>query len=283
MKNTITGYTGLYGIIAKPIKHSFSPMMHNTAFQKLKMDDVYLAFEIEEEQLESFINAVPVLPIKGFNVSMPYKVKIMKYLDELTPEASMCKAVNTVVYRDGKLIGHITDGIGFVRSCKDKGWNIGNQKIVVIGAGGAATAIIVQLALEGAREIIVYNRSDKPHIKELNEQLSCTIALRKLEDKESLKKDLHDSYLLINTTNVGMQPSVEECVLPDSSYFSNDIKVADIIYHPKMTKLLQMAKEKQLEYINGEGMIVFQGAESFRFWTGETMPIGEVLQALEMG
>lgn len=282
MKNTITGYTGLYGIIAKPIKHSFSPMMHNTAFQKLKMDNVYLAFEIEEEQLQSFIKAVPVLPIKGFNVSMPYKVKIMEYLDALTPEASMCKAVNTVANREGKLIGHITDGIGFVLSCKEKGWNVKNQKIVVMGAGGAATAIIVQLALEGAKEIIVYNRSEKPHIEELNEQLSCTIVLKKLEDKDSLKNDLQDSYLLINTTNVGMEPNTDECIISDSSYLSNTLKVADIIYHPKMTRLLQMAKEKGLEYCNGEGMIVYQGAESFRFWTNENMPIKEVKEALEM-
>lgn len=282
MKNTITGYTGLYGIIAKPIKHSFSPMMHNTAFQKLGINDVYLAFEIEEEQIPAFIKAIPVLSIKGFNVSMPYKVKIMEYLDELTPAASLCKAVNTVLYKEGKLIGHITDGVGFMQSCLDKGWNLKDKKIVVLGAGGAATAIIVQAALDGVKEIIVYNRSNKPHIKELNEQLSCSIILKKLEDKEALKKDLQDSYLLINTTNVGMEPNVEECIIPNDSYLSNTLKVADIIYHPKMTKLLQMARDKGLEYCNGEGMIVYQGAESFCFWTNKRMPIKEVKLALEM-
>ena len=282
MKNTITGYTGLYGIIASPIKHSFSPMMHNTAFQKLGINDVYLAFEIEEEQLPVFIKSIPVLAIKGFNVSMPYKVKIMEYLDELTPVASLCKAVNTVAYRDGKLIGHITDGVGFMQSCIDKGWDVRDKKIVVLGAGGAATAIIVQAALDGVKEIVVYNRSDKSFIQELNDKLEASIVLKKLSNKEAIKKDLQDSYLLVNTTSVGMEPNVNECIIPDSSYLSNAIKVADIIYHPKMTKLLQMAKDKNLEYINGEGMIVFQGAESFKFWTGKEMPISDVKQALEM-
>lgn len=282
MKNTITGYTGLYGIIANPIKHSFSPMMHNTAFQKLGINDVYLAFEIEEEQISTFIKSIPVLSIKGFNVSMPYKTKIIEYLDELTPVASLCQAVNTVLYKDGKLIGHITDGVGFMQSCKDMGWNLQDKKIVVLGAGGAATAIIVQAALDGVKEIVVYNRSDKVFISELNDKLEATITLKKLEDKESLKKDLEDCYLLVNTTNVGMEPNNEECILPEDSYLSSNLKVADIIYHPKMTKLLQMAKEKNLEYINGERMIVFQGAESFKFWTGQDMPINDVKQSLEM-
>lgn len=282
MKNTITGYTGLYGIVANPIKHSASPMMHNTAFKILGIDDVYLAFEIEKKELSNFIMAVKTLGIKGFNVSMPYKVEIIQYLDELTPAATLCKAVNTVLYKDGKLIGHITDGIGFMQACYDMGWNPRGKKMTVLGAGGAATAIIVQAAIDGIQEIVVYNRSNKPFIQELNEQLEATITLKSLSDMESLKVDLKDSYMLVNTTNVGMAPNTEDCLLPDASYLSEGLKVADIIYNPKMTKLLQMAKDRGLEYCNGQGMIVYQGAESFRFWTGLQMPIKEVKAALEM-
>lgn len=126
--NTITGYTGLYGIVANPIKHSFSPMMHNTAFQYLGIDDVYLAFEVKKEDFPQFITSARILPIKGFNVSMPYKVDILPYLDELTPEAKLCHAVNTVKNINGKLIGHISDGIGFVKACQEKGWHLFQQK-----------------------------------------------------------------------------------------------------------------------------------------------------------
>lgn len=281
-KNTITGYTGLYGIVANPIKHSFSPMMHNTAFQTLGIDDVYLAFEVNDDQLDDYITSVKTLNIKGFNISMPYKIKIMKYLDEMTQEAQLCQAVNTVKNENGKLIGHISDGKGFFMSCVEKGWDIRNQKIVVLGAGGAACAIIVALALQGAKEIIVYNRSDKQFIKELNDKLECPIVLKSLSDLESLKEDLKDTYLLIQTTGIGMEPNPDQCLIPDSSYLPTTLKVADIIYNPLETKLLTMAKEKGLEYMNGEGMILYQGAVSFEFWTGQKMPIPEVKKALGM-
>lgn len=280
MKNKITGYTGLYGIVADPIKHSFSPMMHNTAFQCLGIDDVYLAFEVKEEYLEDFIRSVKILGIKGFNVSMPYKLKIMRYLDELTPEAKLCQAVNTVKNENGKLIGHITDGIGFYMSCLEKGWNLDNQKVVILGAGGASQAIIAELS-KRTKEIVVYNRSDKPFIRELNKKVNCSIELKLLNDRESLKNDLKDAYLLIQTTGVGMSPNEDDCLL-DESYFNSNLKVADIIYKPKMTKLLKIAKEKGLEYMNGEGMILYQGAVSFEFWTGKKMPIAEVKKSLGM-
>lgn len=281
-KNTITGYTGLYGIVATPIKHSFSPMMHNTAFQTLGIDDVYLAFEVEEDKLADYITSVKTLNIKGFNVSMPYKLKIMDYLDELTPEAALCQSVNTVKNENGKLIGHISDGKGLLMACVEKGWHIENEKIVVLGAGGAACAIIVAFALAGAKEIVVYNRSDKPFIRELNEKLDCPIILKSLSQQEELKADLNDSYLLIQTTNVGMNPHPDGCLIPDASYLPKTLKVADIIYNPKETKLLTMARENGLDYMNGEGMILYQGAVSFEFWTHQKMPIPEVKQALGM-
>lgn len=281
INNKITGYTGLYGIVAKPIKHSFSPMMHNTAFQTLGIDDVYLAFEVEEEQLSDFITSVKTLNIKGFNVSMPYKLKIMDYLDELTHEAKLCQSVNTVKNENGKLIGHISDGQGFIKACEKKGWNVNNQKIVILGAGGASQAIIVSLALENPKEIIVYNRSDKAYIRQLNEQFDCPILLKSLDDRESLKEDLKDAYLLVQTTNVGMSPFEDQCLI-DETYLSNQLKVADIIYNPKETKLLKLAKEKGLDYMNGEGMILYQGAVSFEFWTKKAMPILEVKEALGM-
>lgn len=280
--NKITGYTGLYGIVANPIKHSFSPMMHNTAFQVLGIDDVYLAFEVEEKHLEDFMISVCALNMKGFNVSMPYKLKIMKYLDELTEDAKLCQSVNTVKNENGKLIGHISDGKGFYMSLKEKNWDVQNKKIVILGAGGAAQAIIVELAKQKAKEIIVYNRSDKSFIRTLNERLKCPVNLKSLANHEALKNDLKDAYLLIQTTGVGMSPNIDQCLIPDESYLPRGLKVADIIYNPKETKLLTMAKNKGLDYMNGEGMILYQGAVSFEFWTGQKMPIQEVKKALGM-
>lgn len=278
----ITGYTGLYGIVANPIKHSLSPLMHNTAFQTLGIDDVYLAFEVEESNFEAFMKSVKPLHIKGLNVSMPYKVKIIDYLDELTPEARLCHAVNTVKNENGKLIGHISDGKGFYLSCLEKNWIIKDQKIVILGAGGATQAIIVELAMQGAKEIVVYNRSDKPFIRELNEKLDCLIVLKSLSHLDELKADLKDTYLLIQATNVGMAPNIDGCLIPDASYLPASLKVADIIYNPKETQLLKMAKEKGLDYMNGEGMIVYQGAVSFDFWTGQKMPVDIVKKELGM-
>ncbi len=280
MIKQITGYTGLYGIVAKPIKHSLSPMMHNVAFESLGINDVYLAFEIDEKQLPDFITSVKTLNVKCFNVSMPYKQKIMPYLDELTKEANICQAVNTVKNENGKLIGHISDGKGFFMACKQKNWDIKNKKIVILGAGGAANAIIVEAAFLKAREIIVYNRSDKPFIRQLNDQLDCSITLKPLSDLQSLKKDLEDTYLLIQTTNVGMNPHSDECLIPNEDYLPSGLKVADIIYNPKMTKLLKMAENKGLEYMNGEGMILYQGAVSFEYWTHQKMPVDDVKKVL---
>ncbi len=282
MKNRITGYTGLYGIVANPIKHSFSPMMHNTAFQTLEIDDVYLAFETPEDKLKDFITSVKTLNMKGFNVSMPYKIKIIDYLDELSEEAKLCHSVNTVKNDNGRLIGHISDGEGFYMACENKGWHVENQKIVILGAGGAACAIIVALAKHHVKEIIVYNRSDKSFIRRLNEQLDCLITLKPLDDVDALKQDLKDAYLLIQTTNVGMVPNENQSLIPDDTYLSNHLKVADIIYNPKETQLLKMAKEKGLDHMNGEGMILYQGAVSFEYWTGQKMPVLEVKKALGM-
>lgn len=277
----IDGYTGIYGIVADPIKHSISPKMHNCAFKELKINDVYLAFELKENQFSDFIRSVKTLNIKGFNVSMPYKTKIIPYLDELTESAKLCGAVNTVKNRDGYLVGHITDGEGLYNAILNKGWHVESEKIVVLGAGGAANAIIVQLACQGAKEIVVYNRSDKAKIREFNKCLKSNIML-KLFDEEKLKNDLKDAYMLIHTTSVGMCPHIDECLITKDDTLSSHLKVIDVIYNPKETKLLKMAKNLGLECMNGEAMLLYQGASSFKFWTGLNMPVDIVKKELGM-
>ncbi|MFV0396329.1 MAG: shikimate dehydrogenase [Coprobacillaceae bacterium] len=284
----ITGYTKVLGIIANPIRHSLSPKMHNTACQKLGLDYVYVAFEVEEEQFVDAFKGLKAMKIEGLNVSMPYKQTIIPYLDSLTLRAKLCGAVNTVVYQDNKYVGDITDGPGFMNSLYDKGWNPINKKMTLLGAGGAAFAIMVQAVLDDVKEVVVYKRKNasyeetKQKIDSINKEAKGNIILKPLEDLDSLKKDIHESYILVNATNVGMGNLAGKSCIPDSSYFTKDLKVADIIYNPEETELLKQAKAAGLDCINGKSMILFQGALSFEQWTKQKMPIGYMKEILEI-
>ena len=196
MESHISGTTQLIGLIATPIRHSISPQMHNTAFSKLGLDYAYLAFDIEPNQLEATINGFKAMGVRGFNVSMPYKTAIIDYLDELSPAAKLCQSVNTVVHENGKLIGHMTDGSGLIRSFMDQGYDIRGKKMTVIGCGGAGKAILIQAALDGAAELAVFNRSVDRGIeivKLINEQSDCRATFYELSDEVSLKKQLFNS------------------------------------------------------------------------------------------
>ena len=246
MDSRISATTSLYAFIGSPAHHSKSPIMHNLAFKELNIDSVYLAFDIKPEQLEDTIKSFKILKVQGSNVSMPHKEAIIPYLDEISTASRLCNAVNTIKLIDNHYYGTITDGIGFIKAINEQGWDIVNKKITIVGAGGACKAIMVQMALDGASEIIVYNRSKKDEfIKIINntiKETNCKIEFKLLSDLDSLKQDMHNSYLFINTTGVGMEPMLDQSVVPDESYFSCQLKVADIIYQPATTKLLQMAK-----------------------------------------
>ena len=285
MKSRISGYTQLIGIIANPIRHSISPKMHNAAFEKLGLDYAYLAFEIDSFQLKDTVYGLKAMGARGFNVSMPYKTAIIDYLDELSPAAKLCQAVNTVVNENGKLIGHMTDGSGLIQSLKDAGYDIKGKKVTVVGCGGAGKAIQIQAALDGVAELAIFNRSrDKglEIVNLINEQTNCQATFYELSDEEVLKEQLLDSYLLINATNIGMADLEGESFIKNPSTLHEQLIVCDIIYNPRKTKLLQQAEEVGCEIINGVGMIIYQGAEAFKLWTGEEMPIDYVKEVLNL-
>ena len=288
MAERINGHTELIGLIATPIRHSKSPTMHNEAFAKLGLDYAYLAFEVGNEQLEDAVKGFKALGVKGYNVSMPNKTVIGKYLDELSPAAQLCGAVNTVVYEDGKLTGHITDGIGYMRSLKDKGFDVIGKKITVVGAGGAATAICIQAALDGVKEIAIFNRKDEfweraqQNVKNINEQTNCKATLYDLADKEALRREIADSYLFANATGVGMKPLEGQMVIPDESYLRPDLIVTDVVYIPTKTKLLEVAESVGCQYMNGLGMMLYQGAAAFKMWTKQDMPIEHIKEVLHI-
>lgn len=286
MSERISGKTKLIGLLATPISHSISPKMHNEAFAKLGLDYAYLAFECGEEQLEYTVNGFRALNIRGYNVSMPNKITICKYMDNLSPAAEMIGAVNTVVNDNGILTGHITDGIGYMKSLEDAGVDVIGKKMTLIGAGGAATAISIQAALDGVKEISIFNRKDKffsigeKTVKDINEKTKCKAQIFDLEDAEKLALEIQDSVILTDASPVGMKPLENLCNISDPSMLRADLVVSDIVYIPNKTKLLEIAESRGCKTINGLGMMLWQGAEAFKLWTGEEMPVDYIKELI---
>ena len=286
MAERITGHTELIGLIATPIRHSSSPRMHNEAFAKLGLDYAYLAFEVGNEELEDTIKGFRAIKVRGSNVSMPNKTVVHKYLDKLSDAAQMCGAVNTIVNDDGVLTGHITDGIGYMSGLKDAGIDIIGKKMTIVGAGGAATAIQVQAALDGVKEISIFNRKDEFYeraqktVKDINEKTNCKATLYDLEDLDKLKEEIASSYIFTNATGMGMKPLEGQTYIPDKSFLREDLIVTDVVYAPAETALLKMAKEVGCKTLNGFPMMLFQGAAAFKLWTNQDMPIEHVKEVM---
>lgn len=288
MEKRITGYTELVGLLATPIRHSKSPIMHNTAFAKLGLDYAYLAFDIQPDQLEDSVKGLKALGARGWNVSMPYKTAMMQYMDHITPVAKLCNAVNTVINDHGILTGTITDGTGYMRALKEANIDIIGKKMTIVGAGGAATAITVQAALDGVKEISIFNNQDafferaQQNAQNITEQTNCLVHVYPLEDKELLKQQIQESAIFVNATNVGMGKMEGQMILPSIDFLRKDIVVSDVIYMPEKTKLLEEAEKLGCQTINGLGMMLYQGAEAFKLWTGQDMPIADVKAVLDM-
>ena len=286
MAERITGHTELIGLIATPIRHSSSPRMHNEAFAKLGLDYAYLAFEVGNEELEDTIKGFRAMKVRGSNVSMPNKTVVHKYLDKLSDAAQMCGAVNTIVNDDGVLTGHITDGIGYMSGLKDAGIDIIGKKMTIVGAGGAATAIQVQAALDGVKEISIFNRKDEFYeraqktVKDISEKTNCKATLYDLEDLDKLKEEIASSYIFTNATGMGMKPLEGQTYIPDKSFLREDLIVTDVVYAPAETALLKMAKEVGCKTLNGFPMMLFQGAAAFKLWTNQDMPIEHVKEVM---
>lgn len=279
MNYEITGKTKLTGLLGSPVAHSISPQMHNEAFRQLGLDYVYLAFDVTPEHLESAVLGLKAIGIHGFNLTMPLKVHIIPLLDELTPAARLANAVNTVIIKDGVLIGHNTDGIGYMHSVLDAGYDIIGKKMTLLGAGGAATAICVQAALDGVSAIDMFKRKNASwddtlaFCWKITDETGCPIRLLDISDQKALAESISDSAILTNATNVGMAPDTEKSPITDISVLRKDLIVSDIIYNPKETLLLKQAKEAGCPHFNGLYMLLYQGAAAFTYWTGEKMPI----------
>ena len=272
----IKGSTNIVGLIGHPVEHSFSPPMHNAAFKSLEMDYVYTAFDVDSNNLKQAIAGAQALNIKGFNVTIPHKIEVMKYLNEIDDVASLIGAVNTIDFKDLK--GYNTDGIGAVKAIGEV-TKIKGKNVVIAGAGGASRAISFYIAKYGADKLTILNRNV---IKAQN--LANDILDSGFTDNVSFDEinnmNLEGVDILINTTPVGMHPNVDDVPIASAELMHEDLVVFDAVYNPNETGLLKEAIKAGAKPVYGIKMLLYQGAESFEIWTGKKAPIDVMEEAL---
>lgn len=284
MNIPITGRTQLTGLLGSPVAHSISPRMHNESFQYLGLDYVYLCFDVDEQALPDAVRGLKALGVRGFNLTMPCKNRMAELCSRLSPAARIIGAVNTVVHEEnGELTGHNTDGIGFIRALGETGQEVTGKTMTLLGAGGAATAICTQAAIDGAEAVHVFARPSSRfwgRMQYLADELSrlypCRVTLAEQEDALQLKSALEKSHLLVNGTSVGMAPQTDASLITDPGLFHPNLAVFDAIYTPRQTRLLALAQKAGCQTGNGLYMLLYQGAEAFTLWTGQDMPIEHV-------
>lgn len=272
------------GVIGDPIKHTLSPIMHNAALNLQKQDYCYLPFRVTKENLKKVLEGFKVLNFVGLNVTIPHKVSIISYLDRISYEADLIGAVNTIHFRNGELIGYNTDAIGFHSSLKeDGGVDPKGKRILLFGAGGAARAVAVQLGLSGAKEIVIANRT-RFKGEELANELIVKLPGRSYRaigfEYDDVKSEMVKTEIIVNATPIGME-SYDKMVLPiEREWFHSEHLVVDLVYKPLMTPLLKIAQKAGTRTLSGLSMLLYQGAESYRIWTGMEPPIEVMRQAL---
>jgi len=271
---SIDATTKVVGVIGYPVSHSLSPQMHNSAFAYLGLNYVYLAWEVEPAKLESAIEGVRGLGIVGLNVTIPHKEKVLNLVDELSEEAEMVGAVNTIHNLDGKLIGYNTDVEGFLRALNEE---LEGKKAVVVGAGGAGRAVVYALVSNKARCIILNRTEEKA--KELAERYKGLGEVRAEKlNPTNLREALRDADILVNATSLGMKGEIIEGI---EEGIREDLVVMDLVYNPRETPLLRLAKEKDARIVEGWKMLLHQGAISFEIWTGKKAPLEAMEKVLQ--
>jgi len=271
-------HTLMFGVIGDPIRHSKSPVMLNRAFRETGINGAYAAFHVVPERLEQAIAGVRGLGFRGLNVTIPHKVEVMKYLDEISEGARAAGAVNTIVNENGRLIGYNTDGIGYVRSLKEEAEpKLSGKTIVVLGAGGAARGILWALAQEGPAAVFVANRTEA-RAAELAASFPAELGISAVP-WSGLRSVAAEADVVINTTSVGMSPNVDELPM-DPSWMKPGAVASDLIYNPLKTAFLSGAEERGCRIHGGLGMFIYQGAYAFEYWTGQPAPVAAMREVV---
>lgn len=274
----IKGSTNIVGLIGHPVEHSFSPPMHNAAFDALNMDYAYVAFDVNPNDLKSAIEGAESLNIKGFNVTIPHKVDVMQYLDELDEVARLIGAVNTIDFKNLK--GYNTDGIGAVKAIEEV-TSIKNKNVVVAGAGGASRAISFYIAKYGAESLTILNRNEAK-AESLASDVSDSGLIGEVasDSINAIGNYMEGADVLIDTTPLGMHPNINDEPIVKADMMDEDLVVFDAVYNPNETVLIKEAIKANAKPVYGIKMLLYQGAESFKIWTGKTAPVDVMEKAL---
>lgn len=278
----ITGKTNVTGIIGNPVEHSLSPLMHNAAFKYLGLDYIYVPFLVTENALEGAIRGSKSLNIKGLNVTIPHKTEVIKYLDSVDKTAELIGAVNTIKFNGNHVKGFNTDSIGAVKAIEEVS-SVKNKKIIILGAGGAARAIAFQILLEGVGSLVIANRTPENAFnlqKDIVEKLNLDV--KTADFGKGLENELLDADILINTTPIGMYPHISDKPPVKSEMMHKNLIVNDIVYNPLKTGLLREAEKCGAKTVSGIKMLIYQGVEAFKIWTGIYPPVSIFENALMM-
>lgn len=269
----VSGKTRVYGVIGDPIEHTLSPVMHNAAFEALKLDCVFLAFKVKSAEVGNAISGMRAFNIQGLNVTMPHKETVIKHLDEIDPTARFLNAVNTIQNKNGKLLGFNTDGVGALKALRANQVDPKDKKVLLLGAGGAARAVAYSLSQE-VGELVILNRTPKP-AEELASFLKKTSNKKitvGLLSPETIETNLADTDILINATSIGMKPNADQSPIKEE-WLRRNLAVMDIVYNPVETKLAKNAKAAKATVVSGIEMLIYQGAASFEIWTSCKAPV----------
>jgi shikimate dehydrogenase len=287
MASGISGRTKICGIFGCPVGHTFSPALHNAAFEAAGLDYVYVPFEAAPGCLAAAIESIRALGLAGVNVTIPHKEAVLPLLDGLSGEAKVIGAVNTIINRSGYLYGDNTDGKGFLSALKETGFDPAGKTVLFLGAGGAARAVAVQLALAGAGKLIFTNRTGV-RAGELAgfvaEKTGVRVELLSWPDREGDKlpdRALTGSDLVVQATSLGMSPKVNETVPLPFERFRPGQVASDLVYNPVETLFLKRAGEAGAVTVSGLGMLLHQGALAFELWTGVSAPLKVMREALK--
>ena len=284
-QNKLKQDTKIIGVLGHPIKQSYSPLMHNIAFELAGLDYTYLPFDVPTANLKAALKGMVALGIKGMNVTVPHKEKIIEYLNDLSEEAGIVGAVNTIVNENGVLHGYNTDVNGILETLLPYKEELNDQTVAIIGAGGAARSVIYSLVRHFKIEKIVLLNRTEQKAESLKEYFTAKMHYENFEVHELVPPDitsvLKDAKLIVNTTTIGMFPETDDSATTIAESFCNDQVVFDVVYNPIKTKFLQIAESQGATVIGGLKMFVGQGAKAYELWTGEEMPKDKIYQTLE--
>ncbi|MBP3223444.1 MAG: shikimate dehydrogenase [Actinomycetaceae bacterium] len=275
----ISGKTRLFAVYGTPIEHSLSPLIHNASFRHIGVDARYLAFDVKCENIESAISSMRTLFFGGVNLTMPLKKVVIPYLDSLTESAQLIGAVNTLYWKEGKLVGHNTDGAGMVRAIREENGEVTGKNVVVLGTGGASLAICAQLGLEKAAQVRVFKRNNstfmqsQSDIRALSECVCVPMDVYDIDDSVLVRRYAYEADVVINATPVGMGKP-DESPLP-SDVFHLGQYVADAVYHPRMTRMLRDAQKSGAHIVEGVGMLLWQALLAEEVWLADELKNSE--------